>query len=124
MKEWSVEVSRDLVSDLERSIQQGPVLNIVEGKPRRFLTEETVARVNGLKVQVFSNEHPPPHFRVQYQNSTANYRIADCSRLNGSGDVLKYEKNVQLWWEEHKNNLIETWDRLRPADCPVGKYTE
>lgn len=124
MKEWAVEVPLDLVSYLESSIRQGPVLDIVDGQPHRFLTEETVAKVNGLKVQVFSNEHPPPHFRVQYQKSTANYRISDCSRLNGSGDVLKYEKNVHLWWEEHKNKLIEIWDRLRPTDCPVGKYTE
>lgn len=124
MDEWIADVPNDLLSSLQESISQGPIIDIVDGKARRFLTEDTVARVNGLKMQVFSKEHPPPHFRVQYQGSTANFRISDCHRLNGSGDVLKYEKNIQLWWKDHKKQLIETWDRLRPSDCPVGKYEE
>lgn len=27
-----------------------------------------------------------------------------------------------MWWTKNKQTLIETWDRLRPTDCPVGKY--
>lgn len=124
MTQWAVDVDDELIASLSESIRQGPVLEIRDGKAIRMLTEETVGRVNGVKIQIFSNEHPPPHFRVKYQSSTANYAIANCSRLNGSGDVLKYEKNIRVWWEENKQKLIETWNRLRPSDCPVGKYQE
>ena len=124
MTEWVIAVSDDLVEDLAESMRAGPVWEIQDGKGLRQLTEETVARINGLKLEIFSNEHPPPHFRVKYQSSTANYKIADCVRLNGSGEVLKYEKNVNLWWHDNKKNLIETWNRLRPSDCPVGEYKE
>jgi len=124
MTEWVIEISDDLVGPLADSIQQGRVLEIKDGKGLRLLTEETIARVDGLKMQVFSNEHPPPHFRVIYQSSSANYRISDCSRLHGSGDVLKYENNIRLWWLENKKNIIATWNRLRPSDCPVGEYKE
>lgn len=124
MSEWAVAVSDKLVEELAASMLQGPVLEIADGKGVRLLTEETLARIDGLKVEVFSNEHPPPHFRVKYQSSTANYRISDCSRLNGSGEVLKYEKNVILWWGDNKDEIIATWNRLRPSDCPVGEYRE
>jgi hypothetical protein len=124
MTEWVIPLPGNLVEQLAASIQQGPVLEIKDGKGLRLLTEETVARINGLKLEIFSNEHPPPHFRVKYQSSTANYQISDCSRLNGNGEVLKYEKNIRLWWQDNKDNLIESWNRLRPSDCPVGEYNE
>lgn len=124
MTEWTVDVDDELLASLSESIRQGPVFEIKDGKALRLLTEETVERINGLKIQIFSNEHPPPHFRVVYQSSTANYDIANCDRLNGSGDILRYEKNIRLWWEENKPKLIETWNRLRPSDCPVGRYHE
>ena len=117
-------LSDELIEELAESIRQGQIIEIRDGKPIRFLTEETVARVNGLKLEVFSDEHPPPHFRVKYQSSTANYKIADCSRINGRGEVLKYEKNIRLWWEENKPKLIEIWNQSRPSDCPVGSYKE
>lgn len=124
MTEWRVDVEDELIAALAESIRQGPVFETRDGNALRMLTEETVERVNGLKIQIFSNEHPPPHFRVEYQSSTANYEIANCSRLNGTGEVLKYEKNIRIWWEENKPKLIETWNRLRPSDCPVGRYKE
>lgn len=124
MKEWSVPVSEEITSKLAESIQQGPILEIRDGQGHRLLTEETLARVNGLKIELFSSEHPPPHFRVKFQSSTANFSIADCSRLNGSGEVLKYEKNIILWWKNNKQSLIATWNRLRPSNCPVGQYVE
>ena len=122
MTEWVVSLSDILIEELAESIRQGSVLEIKDGKGLRLLTEETVARIDGLKLEVFANEHPPPHFRVKFQSSTANYQISDCARLNGSGEVLRYEKNIKLWWKENKKTLIEHWNRMRPSDCPVGEY--
>lgn len=122
MIEWVVDIDDAVAAELVESIQQGPVLQIKDGKPIRMLTEETVARIEGLKIEIFANEHPPPHFRVKYQGSTANFTIAECRRMNGSGQILRFEKNVELWWSKNKKTLIETWNRLRPSDCPVGKY--
>jgi hypothetical protein len=124
MSEWVIDLPAEDAELLLESFQQGPVLEIRDGKGLRFLTEETMARLGKVKIQVFSKEHPPPHFRVQYQSSIANYTIANCSRLNGDGEVLKYEKNIRLWWSENKAKIIETWNRLRPSDCPVGVYVE
>tara|TARA_R110000850_G_scaffold248819_1_gene373721 strand:+ start:1935 stop:3194 length:1260 start_codon:yes stop_codon:yes gene_type:complete len=122
MTEWVVDVDDTLAEALAECIRQGPIREIKDGKAMRMLTEETVARIEGLKIEIFANEHPPPHFRVIYQGSTANFTIADCKRMNGSGQILRFEKNVVHWWSTNKKTLIETWNRLRPADCPVGKY--
>ncbi|MBU1288892.1 MAG: DUF4160 domain-containing protein [Alphaproteobacteria bacterium] len=122
MSEWVVDVDAGLAEELAESIRQGPVLEIKDGRAIRMLTEETVARIEGLKVEIFANEHPPPHFRVNYQGSTANFTIEDCTRMNGSGQILRFEKNVKYWWSTNKTKLIETWNRLRPSDCPVGEY--
>lgn len=122
MTEWSVVIDDELVASLAVSMRQGPIHEIQGDTGLRLLTEDTVARINGLKIEVFSNEHPPPHFRVEYQSSTANFAIKDCKRLNGSGDILRFEKNIRLWWKTNKQKLIDKWNSSRPADCPVGEY--
>ena len=66
MTEWSVVIDDELVASLAVSMRQGPIHEIQGDTGLRLLTEDTVARINGLKIEVFSNEHPPPHFRVEY----------------------------------------------------------
>jgi len=111
------------VSDLAESLAAQFAIGPVEtrGQPR-MLVEETVARLDGLKMQIFADEHPPPHFRVTYAGETANFTIKDCSRINGRLD--KWLKTIQQWHSKNKAELIAAWDRTRPANCPVGKYRE
>lgn len=124
MTEYVVELDTALIAGLAESFRQGPILEIRDGAGIRLLTEETIARINGVKVEIFANEHPPPHFRVKYQSSTANFQISDCTLMNGSGEVLKYERNIIFWWRSDKRILIDSWNRLRPSGCPVGAYIE
>ena len=128
MTEYRVDLPSDMCDELADSFYMGSIIEITNDEPIYFLTEAHVDRINGVKIEIFSNEHPPPHFRVKYQGSTANYRIADCTRINGSGQVLHYEKNIQHWWKKNryanKQKLIDFWDSNRPSDCPVGKYRE
>jgi hypothetical protein len=79
-------------------------------------------RFGGLKIEIFANEHPPPHFRVICAGETANYRISDCEQLNGG--LRKYQRVIRAWHSKHKPKLIQAWNNFRPSDCPVGKYTE
>ncbi|MBC6402943.1 MAG: hypothetical protein GDA39_10075 [Hyphomonadaceae bacterium] len=48
MTEWKVDVPEELVSELEKSICRGPVVDVVHGQPQYFLTEDAVERLNGL----------------------------------------------------------------------------
>lgn len=42
------------MSYLQDSFEQGP---IIDDNGQRLFTEATVARFNGLKVEIFANEH-------------------------------------------------------------------
>jgi type I restriction enzyme, R subunit len=86
----------------------------------RFLVARTHSP--SLKVEIFANEHPPPHFRVKYGSETANYRISDCHKLNGGLD--RYDSVIRHWHSKNKPTLIDYWNKLRPSNCPVGQYVE
>ena len=79
-----------------------------------------VARVDGLKVEVFAKEHSPPHFRVSCNGETANYRISDCGQLNGA--LQQHYRSIRTWHGDNKEIIIQAWNRMRPTDCPVGEY--
>ncbi len=124
--EYSVSLSDQLALELENDIfiaqtlaqptRRAPTGNI----PTEFLVKE----IYGIKIEVFANEHPPPHFRVKNADGEANYRIFDCKRLNGSGKILKCDRVIQKWWKKNKSKIIDAWNEHRPTDCPVGKYRE
>jgi len=102
-------------------------LNISESKGdgRRFPSDTLfvlVDRFGGLKVEVFSNEHPPPHFRVKCNGETANYRIDNCKQLNGG--LKRYYREIRSWHSTYKPKLIEKWNDSRPTHCTVGLYKE
>jgi len=120
MAEWIVNIPGKLAKELEDCITLGP---IVDDRGTRYFTEEVFARLGGLTIEVFSNEHPPPHFRVSFQGESNNFSIKDCAPLNGNA-LLTYFRNIKKWHKQNKSMLIESWNSKRPTDCPVGKYVE
>lgn len=64
MPEWTVPLDREeAYKELRISLEQGP---IIDDTGRRLLTERTIGAIGSLRIEVLSNEHPPPHFRVSY----------------------------------------------------------
>jgi hypothetical protein len=120
MSEWIVPVSDDLAKELGDSFAMGP---IIDDAGTRYLTEEVFDRLNGLKIEIFSNEHPPPHFRVCFQGECNNFTIKDCTPMNGSA-LSTYIRNIKKWHKKRKKELIKFWNSKRPTDCPVGNYVE
>lgn len=124
MTEYVVSVSEELEDELSKSFASGRIIDFTDQGEYVELKKVEVDRLNGVKIEIFSKEPPPPHFRVKYQGSTANYAIEDCSLVNGSGEVTRFEKNIFKWWKKNKQKLIDTWNERCPTDCPVGKYRE
>jgi hypothetical protein len=120
MAEWTIEISGPIAADLEASLYQGPMLN---DAGLRRLDEKTIDRVLGLKIQVFADEHPPPHFRVIFEGESNNFTIRDCLALNGNA-LARYFKNIRAWHRVNKPRLIAAWNANRPTGCPVGLYRE
>jgi hypothetical protein len=118
MKTWEVDISGRAVEELEESINQGPIL---DDSGTRYLIERELDRIGGLRIIVYSDEHPPPHFLVRCSEGSRRFRINDCTPLDGSG-LEKYLRNIRQWHAKHKQVLINTWNESRPSDCPVGAY--
>jgi Predicted 3'-5' exonuclease related to the exonuclease domain of PolB/Domain of unknown function (DUF4160) len=85
------------------------------------IAEFIVARVSGLSIKIWADEHPPPHFHVSYQAQDASFSILNCSRLPGTTGLERYERVIRNWWRENQAVLIDKWNASRPSDCPVGK---
>lgn len=108
--------SDECVKLLEHCFEQGPLLDL-DGL--RSLTEERVDKIGGLSIEIYSNEHPPPHFCVKYNGDSANFTIDSCKKING--DLNKFDKNIRKWHSENKQRLIDFWNSKRPTNCQVGR---
>jgi hypothetical protein len=117
MAEWICNLNdSELLSELHWKLQ-------TFGIPRHLADRaKLIERFHGLRIEVFSNEHPPPHFRVKCAEDSGNYRISDCEQLNGG--LRKYHAVIREWHSKHKSKLIAAWNSSRPSDCPVGEYID
>ncbi|WP_406603755.1 DUF4160 domain-containing protein [Neolewinella aquimaris] len=69
--------------------------------------------LDGVKVQMFMNDHPPPHFHVVFAEYKAQIEIATMKVMNGSLPKRKL-KIVARWGRENERALSELFNRLNP----------
>lgn len=112
-----IEVLKEQAAELNADFLLGP---IVDERGSRFLTEAQIAQIGGLRLFVFSNEHPPPHFRVTYQGASADYVIETGQKLVGDPALQKFDRNIRKWWAKNKLSVAQAWNKSRPSGCTVG----
>ena len=84
---------------------------------------QLVGRINGLRIVINANEHPPPHFHVTGGGINASFTIEDCALLAGELDGRRI--NLVKWWHARaQQNLIAVWNQTRPEGCSVGEYRQ
>lgn len=82
-----------------------------------------VDNVAGLRIEIFSNEHAPPHFHIRANGINAVFSISDCSLIQGEIGDREY-KMIKWWYRRSRKKLIEFWNNTRPSDCKVGSIVE
>ena len=82
-------------------------------------TRAQVARLDGLKIEIRSREHSPPHFHVLGNGIDAAFDVVDGTYLKGRIDRQSADL-VRVWWEKSRSDLIRVWNDTRPDKCPVG----
>lgn len=88
-----------------------------------YSIRQLVAKVNGLKIEVFAREHPPPHFHISGGGIDATFSLTTCELLQGK--ISGREAALVKWWyDRSRSNLISAWNQSRPTDCPVGPVNE
>jgi Domain of unknown function (DUF4160) len=122
---WKYEFHDTCIDSLGKCLDYGPIEQLAEegdGKQEiRFIQKGLFAKLNGLKIYIYSEEHPPPHFHVIYNDEENSFSILDASPLYPDGQLFKYFKNIKKWHKKHKEALANAWNKSRPSDCPVGR---
>ena len=123
MTEWRVSFEDGSIEELLLAIQ------LAEAKERREranreLSELLVEKFRDIKIEIYANEHPPPHFHVKTNNGSASFTISDCEFVDGDYFLSMRMKEVRNWHAKHKPTLVRVWNKTRPSDCPVGEYRE
>ena len=70
----------------------------------------TISNFYGILVQMYWNDHAPPHFHVRYSGYKATVGIQSLSVLTGGLPRIA-ERLVLEWATEHQAELMEDWRR-------------
>jgi len=79
---------------------------------KRVRVEET----NGIRIDIKTNDHNPPHFHAEYGGHNASYRIIDCTNLAGELPP-PIERKIRYWYSGvGKENCERIWNESRPTN--------
>ena len=79
----------------------------------------TISIFYGMVVQMYWNDHAPPHFHVRYAEWKATIEIDGLQILTGSLP-RRAERLVLEWAAEHKGELLENWIRCEQREYPTA----
>jgi hypothetical protein len=68
----------------------------------------TISNFYGILIQMYWNDHAPPHFHVRYSGFKATVGIQSLTVLTGSVPRTA-ERLVLEWATEHQTELMENW---------------
>jgi Domain of unknown function (DUF4160) len=88
-----------------------------------YNVRQLVARVHGLRIEVFAREHPPPHFHISGGGIDATFSLVDCTHLEGRVGARE-RALIEWWYERSRLTLVRAWNESRPSECPVGPLIE
>jgi hypothetical protein len=110
----------DLAANLESFLADGCYIMEDEAGVS-FIVEarQLFGYVGSLKIELFANEHAPPHFHVKGNRIDATFVIETCALLGGSIRD-KDRKKIEYWHKHARKELVRFWNKTRPTDCPVG----
>jgi hypothetical protein len=69
----------------------------------------TVAVVEGVKIQLFAQEHPPPHFHAEFAEYRAQIDIVTLDVLRGHLPPAKLAVVVS-WAKSRREALMRAWE--------------
>lgn len=79
----------------------------------------TISRFYGILIQMFYDDHAPPHFHATYQGFKAIYEISPV-RLYAGKLPKRGDRLVREWARIHQEELLADWDAAE-EDRPLSK---
>jgi hypothetical protein len=77
----------------------------------------TISLFFGILIEMFWNEHAPPHFHAKYGEHQATINIRELEVMEGF--LPRRARNLVLDWAElHQAELLTNWDLCRKNQHP------
>lgn len=77
----------------------------------------TISRFYGITIRMFHNDHPPPHFHVEYGEFKAEMAIGTLQVL--AGRLPRHALGMTREWAVgHRAELFDDWDLYRQHKQP------
>ncbi len=77
----------------------------------------TIAIVDGVKIQMFFNDHAPPHFHAILGGDEMLVAISNLDVIRGSLPSAKHRQVLQ-WAADHQGALALNWVRCQDNQTP------
>jgi uncharacterized protein DUF4160 len=77
----------------------------------------TVAIVNGIRIEFYFDEHPPPHFHARYAEFIAQIDLATLEIIKGSLPNPQMQ-DVRNWGSSRRDQLRAAWDACAAGQSP------
>ena len=73
--------------------------------------KEFLGNIRNLKIEMYPNDHNPPHFHVKTKCETINakFKLEDCSLISGRINKKDY-KRIQAFYEKMHDELWKYWN--------------
>lgn len=81
----------------------------------------TISKFYGIVIQMFWNDHPPPHFHAVYAEEEIKVDIRTLEIMEG-WLPRRALALVLEWAQEHRAELLEDWE-LCSTNQPVNKIS-
>jgi Domain of unknown function (DUF4160) len=76
-----------------------------------------VAIINGIKIEFYFDEHPPPHFHARYAEFVAQIDIERLEIIKGSLPRPQM-RTIQQWATSRRQALRDAWDACNAGGNP------
>ena len=76
-----------------------------------------LAGFNGIKIQFYADEHPPPHFHARYAEFIAQIALDDLRVIAVSLPTAQL-RQVREWASTRKSQLFTAWTTLEMGQLP------
>ncbi len=82
-----------------------------------YFVKELVEKIKNMKIEIYSNDHNPPHFHVKSKDNSINatFRLDNCAYIKGSIGT-KDRKRIEAFFEDKHTQLLmkEMWNKSKP----------
>jgi hypothetical protein len=108
-----------LLISLERYINR----TLVNDEFGVYFIKERIGVVRNMKIEIYSNDHNPPHFHVKSNDLSINatFRLDDCSLLNGQIDSDDLKRIKAFYNNSETQQLMKTiWNKSKSENKKIS----